>query len=510
MNSQIQLSEQQASQTLKLQREAEQQVFSSSATWLVAGGVTFLLFNPVSLPLAVIAASPFVWSAISRAWKNGVNAEYLHESGNFAHILNGKQLMRLTRILGKDEVIAQLLEAHQEHKPISGDALDYLEAAGHDVETPDLEQFLAIERETALPTREDAAIDVIAQTIPLRTEEIEGTPTRPCDQQWISDLLFEADGSLRQQHIALNGKTRSGKSTLGSHLMSCIAGLQQPKIWLVNPKHIASSPDWVGITPFCKSIGGYVEALIYFNELLKGRVDDRNFNYTTAEPWFILLEELDWAVSEHGKREVLALIRPLIKVGSALKIVVILIGQSAQADFFTGSDWRQFSRLVIGNEALAFLSNPQFAYSSEVKEPLRTEAELLTRQKTRFALVIPFVGLPTIERVPNLTIAPVVPGAIAIESDLLDEDKIICEAVRVRQQMESLFEDPKHAQPDNPKHRAIVAYCQKRGGLATVRELQQTKHCDLAGLNSEGIRSLLLELQNLGKGRLKDDCFTLD
>jgi len=505
MNSQIQLSEQKASQTLKLQREAEQQVFSSSATWLVAGGVTFLLFNPVSLPLAVIAASPFVWSAINRAWKNGVNAEYLHESGNFAHILNGKQLMRLTRILGKDEVIAQLLEAHQEHKPISGDALDYLEAAGHDVETPDLEQFLAIERETALPTREDAAIvSVIAQTIPPRQSETEGTPTRPCNR-WISDLLFEADGSLRQQHIALNGKTRSGKSTLGSHLMSCIAGNQQPKIWLVNPKHIASSPDWIGITPFCKSIGGYVEALTHFNELLKQRVDDRNFNYATAEPWFILLEELDWAVSEHGKREVLALIRPLIKVGSALKIVVILIGQSAQADFFTGSDWRQFSRLVIGNEALAFLSNPQFAYSSEVKDPLRAEAETLTRQETRFALVIPFAGLPTIQCVPNLTIAP----AIAIESDLSDEDETIVEAVRVRQRLESLFEDPKPVTLGNLKHQAIVAYCQKKGGSATVRELQQAKHCDLVGLNSEGIRSLMLELQNLGKGRLKDDCFTL-
>lgn len=535
--SKIELSQQQANQIIKLQQEAEQQVFSSSATWLVTGGVAFILFNPISLPLAIVAASPFVWSAINRARRNGVNAEYLHESGNFAHVLNSRQLERMTRILGKDEVIGQLLEAHQEHKPMSGDALDYLETAGYDVENSGVTTLPQITR-SALSSTEDCAIDVPAQTVATHAAEMpssqptqiqpmsraidvlarapigESLPVRTLqtNEQWISDFLFDSNGNLRRQHLGISGKSQSGKSTLGSHLMRCIAGDQQPKIWLVNPKHIASEPDWEGITPCCHDINGYLDSLTYFNELLKSRVNDRNFSYKTAEPWFLILEEMDWAVSAHGEKAVLSLVRPLIKVGAALKIVVILVSQSAQADYFTSSDWRQFSRLVIGIEALSFLSNPQFCFSSEVKEPLRTKAELLTKEKERFALAIPFEGLPSIQTVPDLT-------PIALPSDIealtfepvmttTPDDPINLSFQQSR--FEHLFNSPEANPRLSAPQEAIVSYCKKNQGRAIVRNLQGARLPEFAGFNTaEDIRKQMLGLQQMGVGVLEGSTFTL-
>ena len=141
--SDIQLSSKQQIQLAKLEQEAERDLLSSSALPLILGGAAFCLFNPIGLPVALLAASPFFWNAVRNAHRNGLNAEYLARTGLFAHSLNADQLIRLTKIVGKDSVVSQLLAAREDRKPFSGDALDYLEAVGCDLEPEqDLKTFL--------------------------------------------------------------------------------------------------------------------------------------------------------------------------------------------------------------------------------------------------------------------------------------------------------------------------------------------------------------------------------
>ena len=518
--SNIELSSQQQTQLAKLEKDAGEGMSSSYALPLLLGGVAFLLLNPIGLPVAILAASPFLWNVLRNAHRNGLNAEYHARTGLFAHTLNGDQLIRLTRLLGKDAVVNQLLAAHEDDQPFSGDALDYLEAVGYKLEPEqDLKTFLANPVDRPQLPAADRTVEVEAHTVLSASAPATIEPGK----DWIRDLLFDSEGNLRRQHISLNGKTQSGKSTLASHLMSCIAGNQKPKIWLVNPKHIGSSPDWEGITPYCTSIDDYLAALRYFNSLLQGRCKD-DFSYQAADPWFFVLEELDWAVDHHGKKAVLSLLMPLIKVGAALKITVILVGQSAQAEYLNGSAWRQFSRIIIGSEALAFLQNPQFAYSHEVKQPLKELAEQLTEKRERFALVIPFEGLPSIQVIPDLSKVPVPlltgqvatydSAPIAPHPEGIQKTTIVD---NIRYRLEWLVKqddvpvEPAKQVPGEITYpmMAIVEYCKRKGKPLTARDIQRASLKELNGLNSDEIKSLLLSLQDLGKGKLEGDKFYL-
>jgi hypothetical protein len=109
------------------------------------GGIAVLgvLVAPLGLPVAAFCAVPFAYAAIKRAAKNGAAAAYLKETGNFAPLLSDRELLKLTEIIGKSAVLAQLKDALEDGTPISEAGLDYLEACGINTAYVDLKSELA-------------------------------------------------------------------------------------------------------------------------------------------------------------------------------------------------------------------------------------------------------------------------------------------------------------------------------------------------------------------------------
>lgn len=229
----------------KLHKSASAKVLSSPTKFLVMGIGAFLLLNPIGFELAIAGALPFVYGAVKRAVRNGENAAYMQESGLFAHLLKEAELVRMTKLVGKPIVLAQLEEARDDGKPLSGAAIDFLEACGSRSEPISLRKFLNPEQ-PALPADKNepppasqsepaerpqgllqrlvgsatrlGAIDVPAQTVPNQPPAIE-MPTN--GEQLRERLKTECPALLKlvkAPPVRAVGAQRTGKTTLVKRL----------------------------------------------------------------------------------------------------------------------------------------------------------------------------------------------------------------------------------------------------------------------------------------------------
>jgi hypothetical protein len=110
-----------------------------------------------------MVAAPLVLIAIKRAVLSGAAAAYMKESGNFAPLLNDRQLLKLTSLVGKQTVVDQLQEALEDGKYLSGSALDYLEHCGINTTPPDLKAEL--EAYDQRQQQEANTVTVTAETV---------------------------------------------------------------------------------------------------------------------------------------------------------------------------------------------------------------------------------------------------------------------------------------------------------------------------------------------------------
>ncbi|MGL5194260.1 MAG: AAA family ATPase [Chroococcales cyanobacterium] len=221
---------------------------------------------------------------------------------------------------------------------------------------------------------------------------------RGASLSFIKDCFYNPDGSRKAYHAAANGITGDGKSTLIETLIEALNDGCPSIVYLVNPKHIVSEPEW-SYAPICTTIDNALEALESLNELMQSRITDPNFDKATAPNVYFVIDEIDWICSVYGKKAV-NLLRNLFKVGRSVKCFVFLAGQTAQLGTgFTSDDYRQMVRFVMGSEALAFLNNPQFSWDSE---PYRETVETWQSQGRRFALIIPTKGKPFLQLMPHI------------------------------------------------------------------------------------------------------------
>lgn len=203
-------------------------------------------------------------------------------------------------------------------------------------------------------------------------------------------------------HVALNGSTGSGKTTLCEWAIS----QQESEIYLVDPKHIPHSPRW-NFEPNCTDISEVPLHLKTLNE----RMENRRSGAEAIAPLNIIIDEWDWIAEEHGKSAISQL-RKLFKVGRELGIKIWLCGQSplAKDSGLSGSDFRNFGRIILGSEAISFCNNPQFPWDSSRFKPL---AESYQKRGDRLGLFIPMVGEPSIKIIPDLSqFSPVRHGSV--------------------------------------------------------------------------------------------------
>lgn len=299
--------------------------------------------------------------------------------------------------------------------------------------------------------------------------------------EFIKDCFYNPDGTQKAYHAAANGITGDGKSTLIETLIEVLNDGSESLVYLINPKHIVSEPEW-SYQPICSTIDNALEALESLNELMQQRITDPHFDKATAPNIYFVVDEIDWICSVFGKKAV-NLLRNLFKVGRSVKCFVFLAGQTAQLGTgFTSDDYRQMVRFVMGSEALAFLNNPQFSWDSE---PYRETVKTWQKQGRRFSLVIPTKGEPFLQLMP--VINRVIPNPLIPAPSLSLGEEVQEDELDLKQQIFlKLVEQSR-------KHGWISASKAK----ATCRILRQ--------VSTKDIRGLFYQLKEEGQGYIRGE-----
>lgn len=258
----------------------------------------------------------------------------------------------------------------------------------------DLESLNELDRLGMIQTREfEWETRMAAPTSPWLQPSI--PPAEP--DNWIESFLFNRDGSLRAFHVAINGPTGTGKTTLATFLIDLIRGNEQNyQTLLINPKHIPSRPVWM-IPCNYPGIDEALEGLKVTNEYLKLRANSSQFDPDKGQRLFVVVDEWDWIHDTYGQ-DAIRLLRPILKVGRELRVHLILCGQSSltKDNGLSGADNRNFSRIILGNESKNYLlrveSNPQM---------LASISQLIGEGK-RAALLLPVDSNAQVAIVPDL------------------------------------------------------------------------------------------------------------
>ncbi|MDJ1169672.1 hypothetical protein PMG71_09560 [Roseofilum sp. BLCC_M154] len=229
-----------------------------------------------------------------------------------------------------------------------------------------------------VPVAQSGGGDRVAQIHPITM----GKNHNSISTNWLDKFLNS------HCHLAINGVTNSGKTTLAEHALSI---WNPSEVWVIDPKYNAVDPSWSYI-PRCADIESVMESLSQLEKRLRARQQNEEPHTDLA----VVIDELDWIALTY-KSKAIDSIRKLYKVGRSLGFRVLLCGQSPYAKTLDGSDWKNFNRVILGNEAVAFCSNPQFPYE---KEKYYQKCLDLHQDKKRFGLWIPVSGDPFVREVP--------------------------------------------------------------------------------------------------------------
>lgn len=231
----------------------------------------------------------------------------------------------------------------------------------------------------------------LSPTLPLPKPQPQPQKTTMIQIEKTDDVTWLKNFFSKAHHVALNGSTGTGKTTLAEWAIS----QQESEIYLIDPKHIPHSPRW-NFEPNCSDIS---EVSIHL-KALTDRMESRRNGSETITPLNIIIDEWDWVAEEHGKSAISQL-RKLFKVGRELGIKIWLCGQSplAKDSGLSGSDFRNFGRIVLGSEAISFCNNPQFPWDSA---QFKSIAESYQKRGNRFGLFIPMAGEPFLKIIPDL------------------------------------------------------------------------------------------------------------
>jgi hypothetical protein len=260
----VPITEDQAVELEALEKAAAGSATQSNTTFLLFGLCVFgALVGPLGFPAAAALSTPLFFVAVKRAVTSGSAAAYMRESGNFAPLLNDRQLLKLTDLVGQDVVLAQLKEALDDGKPLSGSALDYLEACEIDTTPPDIKTALKQRAEKKAADAALAAKTVDVKATTAGTVEDTATSSTLLDVGGIPPADAPVDGGIASMSlidaIALDPKSlflsapvRTGKGALVAGAVRCLQTMVRDKkhptiesirIWWLTPKQFRHE-DW--------------------------------------------------------------------------------------------------------------------------------------------------------------------------------------------------------------------------------------------------------------------------
>lgn len=226
----------------RLERSALNSAFQSPTGHLVGAVAAFALLNTIAIHVAALAALGFLWAAWRRAARNGANAAYIRQTGEFAHCLAERELVQLIKLVGKDEVLEQVLAALDARQHLSPAAEEFLAACGERLEPATF---------TDLVKTQEAVTTVDAQVVDESKVELnllEDEPPPPQSQGQEQDIgsvnLIECI-ALDPKSLFVSAPTRVGKGALVAGSIRCVQRLvssgkhptiKTVRIWAITPK----------------------------------------------------------------------------------------------------------------------------------------------------------------------------------------------------------------------------------------------------------------------------------
>jgi hypothetical protein len=212
------------------------------------------------------------------------------------------------------------------------------------------------------------------------------------------ERIIESCSSFR-----VNGETGSGKSTFVRHLMSLMLG--GSSVVLIDPKYPMSEWD---IVPRYKGIEEAYEGLCEAAELVESRLaaarDDKDNGRQIREfkPVTYILDEIDWTMTHYGQ-EAANKLRVTLKVGRALKVCILYIGQTPLASRLkmNRDDFRHSASFFLGENIPAAIE--EVCQSSGLKADLLAQYNLRLQEGLRYSMLVKYPGVqPFLSSLPSL------------------------------------------------------------------------------------------------------------
>lgn len=262
----------------------------------IALGVFGVLVMPVGAYVATAAAVPFVLSLTRKLMRAGREDEYMERTGNFAHGLSEAELIKLTRLVGKEDVVAALQDAESDDQRLSKAAQRYLDRAVPKRQPLTVDAFFSQVEESeqaTLPPSADSDDNGIGQQTRLYATNVSATAvaedgSRALSQQDVLDFIYN-------ELTLLWGKAGSAKTT-AVMAMGNYAASQGFRVLVGDPHYKLGS--WPKFKVFqthedCDLMlqGVKVECAHRYDLRRTAGKDEDDF-----EPWLVILEEFtNWS-----------------------------------------------------------------------------------------------------------------------------------------------------------------------------------------------------------------------
>lgn len=287
------------------------------------------------------------------------------------NIITNSKLPKLSKGIGRVDVIANRIIDFYHTRHLILDYADGWQEPEYDLIrlTPrvgskkEVEQVLD-DLQLELRLNDCPSVDIVQGTLQFKLNtsnvktEIESIPKREKPTVVTGDWL--RDIAAKIIHAKVDGETQSGKSTLVQNLATLFSEIHQDAEFIsIDPKFPMSVIDSPNLQPWrrnpaYKGIDTALEGLKDMAVLVERRLELLSDDVANGEPprkfakKVYVVDEIDWIMSRYGKEATNAL-QVGLKVGAALNVVVVYLGQSPRCSKLgmTKDDFRNTTNISL-------------------------------------------------------------------------------------------------------------------------------------------------------------------
>ena len=193
----------------------------------------------------------------------------------------------------------------------------------------------------------------------------------------------------------INGESGSGKSTLAMNLIATMRDeLGGCDVTLIDPKYPLSEWDFA---PRYKGIDEAFDGLQEAADLVESRIklarDDKESGKTirSFKPALYVVDEIDWVISHFGV-DATTLLRTTLKVGRALNVMILYIGQTPLCSRLkmNRDDFRHSANFYLGENIPAGID--EVVHSGALKSDLESQYTLRQESDNKYFALVKYPG----------------------------------------------------------------------------------------------------------------------